>query len=464
MILTIEYPAQFEPECRWILSTIFRDDVILTHESSSDPTSDFVFHAAGRKLVVRNAFFARAAEDWLRRSNLPSRPLPRWRPADSGLIVKLTSESVPVLFGEPGFQFDERGDGCLGLDVFGSAFFMLSRFEELVTSTRDSHGRFPATASIAFGESFLDRPLVDEYAEILWAALRQVWPQLQRKAHSPRMLVSHDVDAPALHAFRPWSNLLRSAAAAVLKRGSIREATRSVRIRRRSTNAIDPNDPYNTFEWIMDLSERSGLRSAFYFICGRTNRRYDAQYEIEHPAIRQLLRTIHARGHEIGLHPSYETYRDPQAIVREAARLRRVCAEEGIRQDVWGGRMHFLRWEMPTTLYGWEQAGMHYDSTLSFADMPGFRCGTCRPYSAFDLIERRCMQLRIVPLIAMECTILDKRYLGLGATAAAHDKLMQLKRACYVVGGTFSLLWHNSRLVRRAEREIYESVVTAKVG
>lgn len=40
---------------------------------------------------------------------------------------------------------------------------------------------------------------------------------------------------------------------------------------------------------------------------------------------------------------------------------------QGIQQAEWGGRMHYLRWKTPTTLYGWEQAGMTYDSTLSYA-------------------------------------------------------------------------------------------------
>ena len=84
------------------------------------------------------------------------------------------------------------------------------------------------------------------------------------------------------------------------------------------------------------------------------------------------MRRIHERGHEIGLHPSYNTFVHPERIAREGQRLQRICMEEGIEQSEWGGRMHFLRWQWPTTAYGWEQAGFQYDSTLSYADRPGF--------------------------------------------------------------------------------------------
>lgn len=132
--------------------------------------------------------------------------------------------------------------------------------------------------------------------------------------------------------------------------------------------------------WLCCARWCNGIRNAFCFICGRTKPSLDAQYEPDHPAIRHLMRRIHQRGHEIGLHPSYDTCAHPERIAREGQRLQRICKEEGIEPSQWGGRMHFLRWQWPTTAQGWEQAGFNYDSTLSYADQPDFRCGTCHPY------------------------------------------------------------------------------------
>lgn len=59
--------------------------------------------------------------------------------------------------------------------------------------------------------------------------------------------------------------------------------------------------------------------------------------------MRDLLREIHACGHEIGIHPGYNTYRHPEVMVRSVSTLRRVLDEEGTVQSLLGGRLHNLR-------------------------------------------------------------------------------------------------------------------------
>ena len=121
--------------------------------------------------------------------------------------------------------------------------------------------------------------------------------------------------------------------------------------------------------------------------------------------------------------------------------------------------MHRLHWEMPTALHGWEQACMTYDSTPSYADRPGFRCGSCQEYPAFDPVARRPLALRIRPLIAMDCTVMASRYMGLGTSEAAYDAFARLRRACERVNGNFTLLWHNTQVATPQERELYQSVI-----
>lgn len=455
----LQFPADLEQECSWVCSWVFSPSQrVWLQPGETQHGRDFVLSDGQRKLIIKNCFLAEGTA--LSAARLPPSRLPNWNPSASGLRATLTAPTIPVLFGTPQFHVDEEGHGHLGLDVIGSAFFMLSRYEELVVSERDEHDRFPARASIAFREGFLQRPIVDEYVEILWAAIEKLWPDFERAPRRFATRVTHDVDAPARDAFRSWTGLIRAAAGDILRRRALGKPLRRIRIRAASRRCIHPADEYNTFDWIMESSEKLGLRSAFYFICGRTHPRYDAQYEIGYPSIRKLLRTIYDRGHEIGLHPSYGTYKSPASIFAEATALKRTCSEEGIEQAEWGGRMHFLRWEMPTTLRAWDQAGMSYDSTLGYADLPGFRCGTCREFPAFDAEERRRLELVIRPLVAMECTVIADRYMGLGLSAAACEKFLELKNACRIMGGTFTLLWHNTLLVTPQERELYQAVLT----
>lgn len=346
-------------------------------------------------------------------------------------------------------------------DILGLTYWMLSRQEEVGRTDLDNHGRFPATSSHAYKHGYLERPIVDEWLHVLGQVIQRTWPGIALKQHQFSMKVSHDVDGPSRYAFKSWPGIARAMAGDLLKRRDFGAALRAPWIRLTSHDRLHPADPANTFDWIMDVSECHGLTSAFYFICGCTAPQFDADYEPEHPAIRALMRRIHQRGHEIGLHPSYNTYQKSCAIAAEAKHLRAVAESEGIRQAEWGGRMHFLRWEHPTTLRAWDAAGMDYDSTLSYADRPGFRCGTCFEYPAFDPVAQEMLKLRIRPLVAMECTVMAPRYMGLGAGEAALAKFKQLKEACKAVDGCFTLLWHNTAFETAKKRQLYEYVIKA---
>ena len=424
-----------------------------TLQQQSDNTLQITLDAATPciTLALDGATFTRAD------SNLPCTP---WNATAEGWQTALHPVlPAPGTSTLPSPLIEQTAQGWhIHYDILGLTYWMLSRQEEVGRTDLDAHGRFPATSCHAFKHGYLERPIVDEWLYILGQVITRTWPGLQLKQHSFSMKVSHDVDAPSRYGFASAKGLLRSMAGDVLKRRDIQSALRAPWIRLNTRDALHPADSFNTFEWIMDLSDRHGLTSAFYFICGRSSH-MDAAYEPEHPAIRALMRRMHERGHEIGLHPSYGSYQKPEIIATEAQRLRRVAAEEGITQSEWGGRMHFLRWEQPTTLRAWADAGMNYDSTLSYADLPGFRCGTCFEYPAFDPVQSEILNVRVRPLIAMECTVMAPRYMGLGTGEAAYAKFSQLKDACRAVNGCFTLLWHNSQFEKEAERGLYEAVL-----
>jgi peptidoglycan/xylan/chitin deacetylase (PgdA/CDA1 family) len=204
-------------------------------------------------------------------------------------------------------------------------------------------------------------------------------------------------------------------------------------------------DPCNTFDLIMDISEQNNIKSAFYFITDRTSA-YDGDYSINHPLIRKLLRRIADRGHEIGLHPSYNTYQNPKQTKKEFELLQQACEQEGIYQQRWGGRQHCLRWENPATFQNWDAAGLDYDSTLYFAETLGFRCGTCYEYSVFDIVNRRQLNLKERPLTIMEVTVFEDHYMGLRRVDSVSrlNVMNQYKDLCKKFHGDFVILWHNN--------------------
>jgi len=392
----------------------------------------------------------------------PDLPCSQWTPASEVFRALAPELPAPGLAALPQHLVQATPAGFhLHYDIPGLIYWMLARCEEVNPPPEllDSHQRFPATASHAFQQGYLERPIVDEWIGILRQVISRLWPRLPLVQPQFQVVVSHDVDGPSAYAFGRKRSLARRMAGDLLKRRDLARAVSAPWIRLKSKHYLHPRDPFNTFDLLMDTSEAAGIRSTFYFICGRTNPRLDAQYEPEHPAICHLMRRIHQRGHEIGLHPSYDTCAHPDRIAREGQRLQRICKEEGIEQTKWGGRMHYLRWQWPTTAHGWEQAGFQYDSTLSYADRPGFRCGTCHRYPMFDPVAQRPLLLIQRPLIAMECSVIDPCYLGLGYGPASLALFHSLKQRCQAVGGQFTLLWHNSYLTTADDRGLYRQLV-----
>lgn len=348
-------------------------------------------------------------------------------------------------------------DKCLiHYDILGLVYWMLVRVEEFRDVPLDSHDRFSAKQSHAYKYGYLERPIVDEWLDILKQVVLNLFPNIQLKQHQFMQYISHDVDRPSKFGFATLPKLIRGLGSELLREKNILSLFTAPYIRLTSGQKISTLDPYNSFSWIMDVVEQNNLKTSFYFICGG-NHKLDADYSLNSLAIHNLLKNIYSRGHEIGLHPSYETYLNSTQLHAEFSNLRNICNSLGIKQKEWGGRMHYLRWKQDVTLSAWDNVGLNYDSTLAYADHAGFRCGTCYEFTAFDHQLDKILNLRIRPLIVMEATVFY--YEKYGITDSAYERMNELKYKCKLMQGQFSLLWHNNEFVHPKAREIFSSVL-----
>lgn len=108
----------------------------------------------------------------------------------------------------------------------------------------------------------------------------------------------------------------------------------------------------------------------------------------------------------------------------------------------------------------YEEVGLSYDSTLAFAEQPGFRCGTCYEYRTFNVENRSKLRLRERPLIVMEKSLLSDAYMGLSTDwESVFDIFRQLKDRCAMFDGEFTFLWHNSSLCSEQHWDVYRQIV-----
>ncbi len=458
--LLIEHPPGYEAERRYIHKVILGEFLGLTFAARPAQRADVCIRAESGcgELTLPDQLFQTPSPQWLTRASLPRLPLPS---IDSPNCEG--ERAIPVIYGTGGPAISRSGNAIkLSIDVFGSAFFMLTRYEEAITGgPRDEHGSFPDEAALAVRERFAHRPIVNEYAALLERALQLLWPGLPRAKRSFRVLLTHDVDWPLATAGRLWPRVARQMVIDTLQRHNLQGAAMRLHSYRRTRAGDDDADMWNTFDFIMSSAEEAGLRAAFYLIPERLAGKLDGSCAINHPFIRRLIRQIDARGHELGLHTSYEAHRDPALIARQLAQLRAVLNAEGVEQQILGGRQHYLRWLNPETWQGWDSAGLSYDSSVGYVRHTGFRAGTCFEYPVFNLRRRQPLRLRERPLVAMEEAALIEHAYRYERVA---EGIIGLSRTVRRFGGDFVLLWHNNWLAQDVERLCFRSVLAEISG
>lgn len=365
-------------------------------------------------------------KNYLKPNSMPKVPLKRY-------------DELPVIYYGCG-DFDglvRKSENLIetNIDIIASSLFMLSRYEEIVLDKKDKFDRFPATESLAYKEGFLNRPIVNEYIELLWKWIDSLNLGFKRKKlwgdKDFAVCLTHDIDNVKKYKVYP----------PLLTIGGL--ALRQKDLKRVFATIVDyfkaklGKDPYDNFSYIMKLESKYGFRSSFYFMSGG-NPKNDASYSINDPYIVSLIRILQKEDFEIGLHSSFNSYNNFQMLNLEKRRL-----EEAAKTAILGGRQHYLRWKTPDTWRILERVELKYDTTLSFADHEGFRCGICFPYKPFDILENRVLDIWELPLIMMDGSLFDYQNL---TPEEGFERIKDMVNIVKEYQGVIVLLWHNSSL------------------
>ena len=357
---------------------------------------------------------------------------------------------IPVLFWRnKGLPFIEKiidNEIIFNGDIISSSFFMLSRWEEKVIKERDVHGRFIYENSAAYKYNFIDMPIVDEYAMVLRSYLQILFADLDLGKNKFHIKLSHDIDD--IRRFNNIKNTFRTLGGDILKGKSVSLFRRSLKEWGKSYKNIE-KDPYflGIYE-LAKISKQYNMDSAFYFKTSAKSS-YDTGYIIN-DSVKRCIYNLQDQGFEIGFHAGYYTFQNYERLKEEKEIL-----DEVLCFKYYGGRQHYLRFDVDTTLKYWERVGFKYDSTLSYAEHEGFRCGTCHPFKPFDIDEDRELNLIEIPLIAMDGTLKVYRKL---TPDEGLKSIIYLMNKCKEAEGVFTLLWHNTSIYRGWENwmdEVY---------
>jgi len=190
--------------------------------------------------------------------------------------IGTTAQSIAVFCFESGCAdrpAEDPNTVFYNVDLFGSLFFLISRYEEAISEKRDAHDRFASSASVLAKYNLLSRPIANEYIELLWSMMKSIWPKLSRKTREFRVLPSHDIDVPAANWRAPYGYVREALRA--LRRGKWSMGLAALSAKRTYSGLARrgdwAKDPLDTLDWIMEQSERHSLCSAFYYIPEKTS-------------------------------------------------------------------------------------------------------------------------------------------------------------------------------------------------
>gem|GEM_PF-339948 len=287
---------------------------------------------------------------------------------------------------------------AFGFDLFETLFFHLSRYEEYHCSQdkKNLHDEMGSEEHFLVREKIYRIPVVDYLVFCFFLALG-LHPQKRTTVYR----MTHDIDV--IRKFPSFYKSVRSLVRLVKERqvlGAFRRFLKSWA----ATKTGASKDPFDTFDWLFDNKIKE--RVIYLMAGGKT--KYENFYQITQVAANQVIEKAKKKGYSIGIHPSYQTYRDEFLFRKEKEKL-----EEVICKKVTKSRQHFLRFAFDKTPEVLEKNRIENDSSLGYQDLIGFRCGTGFEYCLYHFEEERACQFWETPMVVMDIGLLAEAENGI---------------------------------------------------
>ena len=277
--------------------------------------------------------------------------------------------------------------------------------------------------------------------------IKQKWPNEKRFA----VCLTHDVDrVEKRHQY--FTRFLH-----FLRKMKIKYAIREIFgfFKFCSDGDIKKN-PYWTFGEIIEIEKKYNVRSTFFFIneSSKINilkpitwRLYLNSYSIRHPEIIKIIKRLCSEGWDIGLHGSYNSYKNKKLLKKEKEELENI-----LEKQIHGIRQHYLNLEIPLTWKIHEELGLKYDASFGFRDHVGFKENKHLPFHPFD------SSFLVIPL-----TIMDTALFSCNKNAVeAWEECKKYVDIAEEKNALITILWHQESFNEKEFPEwskIYEDLI-----
>jgi len=339
-------------------------------------------------------------------------------------------------------------DDEISWDWISVIFFMLTRWEEFVNNQTDKHNRFDGKFSLAYTSGVLHLPIVDFCIENLRILLEKHLGIFTRLTSSFSILPTHDID----NLYR-WSGVgtwFKEIVGDIVVRKSIKTAKSTFRAGLQVS--ATGRDPYYTLELYLQMAAEQKLKAVFNLMVDKLCPYDDADYTA---FLHMIIQMLKHKKQIVGLHASYLAGQNREVFLHEVKKMEMYQGEE------FGARSHYLRTRVPEFMQWCHDAGITWDSSLFYASIGGFRCGTCHPFPYFNFVTSTQLSVFEWPLLIMDTTWVEHQQL---TVESALQEAIRLKRLVRELRGQLNILWHNTSWnsdTYKPYRGIYQYLIAA---
>ena len=371
----------------------------------------------------------------------------------SGLLFERSIEEKKVAIGKwenETILFPNNG-AYIPFDLLSATFYLTSRYEEYINMKRDHYNRFLPEESIAFKNDFLERPLVNIWAQKLQEVIAKFFPVSAIPERKYEFVATIDVDNA--YAYKE-KGVVRSLGA--LSRSILIFDFKDFVNRFKCLLGLTP-DPFDSFDKQLEFQKKYGFKAVYFFLVGDYGLN-DKNVPISSRKFQSLIKHIGDYA-SVGVHPSFASNEEPERVKMEMDRLAKV-----VHVPITKSRQHFLTLSFPNTYKTLIENGITDDYTMGYAAKMGFRASICSPYSYYNLLDEQEEALTVHPFAIMEATI--RHYMN-EPEEQAMSYMLPIIEQVKKVKGTLNVVWHNDSLSELSPWEgwsgLYEKMVIAAV-
>jgi hypothetical protein len=252
-----------------------------------------------------------------------------------------------------------------------------------------------------------------------------MWAGIEPFQHAAAVRLSHDVDAISKTVpIRIKQGAFRAVAAARRRTG---ETSGAIQFMSRRSDWWHIDD-------VLRLEGQAGIDSTFNVFADprhRSPRRWllDPGYRLDSSQGIRLIDTLLRSGSEVGLHPSFDSWRNADLLAEQREHL-----EQHLGRPVNRVRQHWLRFSWERTWAAQAAAGL----TLMFNDRSGFRNSAAIEWRPWNTLTGSSHEIHASTSCFMDSHQYNYSDL-VGTSRIAARTLVDELRA---VGGTAEFLWH----------------------